>query len=107
MTSEFVSGIPLRDIAAMKSTGLNPADVAKALNRSFSHQIFSTGCIYLSAHSFQAQLTFTDPSMKNLVVEKAKDGSPRIYLMGNSPFLELDDEFRYEQSIAKRLNNLG
>ena len=50
LTSEFVGFIKLDDKAAMKAAGINPANAAKILYRTYMQQIFETNLVHVDPH---------------------------------------------------------
>eukprot|EP01104_Vermistella_antarctica_P009731 TRINITY_DN2521_c0_g1_i2.p1 TRINITY_DN2521_c0_g1~~TRINITY_DN2521_c0_g1_i2.p1 ORF type:complete len:660 (+),score=142.57 TRINITY_DN2521_c0_g1_i2:169-2148(+) len=89
LTMEFVEGCEVNDLEALKAFGIQPAQVATALTRVFSRQIFVHGFVHC------------DPHPGNVLVrpQPGNKFKPQIVLLDHGLYRELDDEFRYNYAL--------
>lgn len=50
LTTEFIDGIKVDDVAALKARGFSLPDIDKKLFKAFSEQIFHTGFVHADPH---------------------------------------------------------
>ncbi|GBG93072.1 hypothetical protein CBR_g58691 [Chara braunii] len=92
LTMEFMEGVPITDKDAIKKMGLNPADVARLLSKSFAEMIFHHGFVHC------------DPHGANVLVRRLPQAGrfwfpkwfarPQIVLLDHGLYRILDDSLR-------------
>ena len=86
-TMEFVDGVKVVDVQALKKLGAPPAAVARLISQTFNEMIFTFGDIH------------ADPHAANMLVRRAPKGSRQrwqLVLLDHGLYRRLDDSFRIE-----------
>lgn len=84
LTMSFEPGFHATDVTAIQNSGLNKADIARLLSRTFCEQMYRYGFVHCDPHEANV-----------LVRPHPKDSKkPQLVLLDHGLYKELDDEFR-------------
>ena len=83
LTSEFVDGVKVIDVAGLRRLGLHEAEVSRLMVESLAHQIFSTGFIH------------ADPHPGNLLVRRDERGRAQLVLLDHGLYVSMADDVRH------------
>ncbi len=85
LVSEFVPGIKISDVAALRAAGIDPNQIMKTLVEAYCEQIFGHGFFH------------ADPHPGNLIVQPgaAEDGGPRLVFVDFGLAKQLPAAFRH------------
>ena len=79
---EFVDGIPVDNLKAIKEAGMNPIDVGHLLNDCFCKQIFEKGIVH------------GDPHSGNIFASKDAKGKTQLILLDHGLYKYLPEDIR-------------
>jgi predicted unusual protein kinase regulating ubiquinone biosynthesis (AarF/ABC1/UbiB family) len=82
LVMEFIEGIKITDLAALRRAGLDPAQVSQLLVEAYCEQILRHGFFH------------ADPHPGNLLVQRRDDGGPRLVFVDFGLAKELPPSFR-------------
>ncbi len=82
LTMDFMEGIPLRDVAALRAAGIDLKVVSKKISEIFCAQIFLHGFVHC------------DPHPGNILVSQTPNGKVDIILLDHGLYRSYTDEFR-------------
>ena len=82
LVMDFVEGIKITDLAALRAADLDPAKVAEVLARAYCEQILTHGFFH------------ADPHPGNLLVQRTASGGPRIVFVDFGLAKDLPPRFR-------------
>ncbi|GFR41354.1 hypothetical protein Agub_g2037, partial [Astrephomene gubernaculifera] len=89
LTMEFVEGMGVTDVAALRAAGLDPRQVSLLVAETFSDMIFTHGYVHC------------DPHAANMMVRKV-NGSAQLVLLDHGLYKSITDSFRLEYAALWR-----
>lgn len=82
LTMDYIDGIRVNDVAALRKAGIDPGAVAQAVVDSFAAMVFVYGYCHCDNH------------FGNLLVRPAGGGKFELFILDHGLYRELDDDFR-------------
>ncbi|KAG2446176.1 hypothetical protein HXX76_000769 [Chlamydomonas incerta] len=89
LTMEFIDGVGVTDVAALKRLGVSPREVSLLVAETFNEMIFTHGYVHC------------DPHAANMLVRK-KDGHVQLVLLDHGLYKAISDSFRLEYAALWR-----
>lgn len=90
LTMEFMDGVGVTDVDAMKRLGIRPSDVAKLISQAFAEMIFKHGFVHCDPHAANMMVQVA-PSGKTGILGKRK---PQLVLLDHGLYRVLDPSTR-------------
>lgn len=86
LTMEFIDGVGVTDVDAIKRLGIRPSDVAKLISQAFAEMIFKHGFVHCDPHAANMMVQVA-PSSKMGILGKRK---PQLVLLDHGLYRVLD-----------------
>nr|KAJ3417766.1 hypothetical protein HK105_000816 [Polyrhizophydium stewartii] len=84
LTMEFIHGVKVNNVPAIRSLGLDPADVRSVLSQAFAEMIFCHGVLHCDPH----------PGNAFIVRSPARPDKPQLVILDHGLYRYISDEFR-------------
>lgn len=91
LTMEFMEGVKITDVKAIKQLGLKPNDVSKLISQAFADMIFRHGFVHCDPHAANMMVQVA-PSTKHNIFGRRK--KPQLVLLDHGLYKEIHPTLR-------------
>lgn len=91
LTMEFIEGVKVTDVKAIKQLGLKPNDISKLMNRAFAEMIFRHGFVHCDPHAANMMVQSVSTNELHLL---GKRKQPQLVLLDHGLYKELNPTLR-------------